>query len=168
MAASKKSISQQARIKTKTLKRDNSRKPLDLQELKTEINSNTIIQKNKANFIPSTVIDQESTFQSVNPKQSFRRMKMSSRLTNKSQLHVGKNASFSEITGGRDRSASPKKLINTKNDKESTSRLENHRVDTEVKKDQKQSSRNHEKFAKLEALSKDDYRHLRGNTSRMS
>ena len=107
MTQSKKSISQQARIKTKTLKRDNSRKPLDLQELKTEINSNTIIHKNKANFIPSTVIDQESTFQSVNPKQSFRRMKMSSRLTNKSQLHVGKNASLSEITGGRDRSASP-------------------------------------------------------------
>ena len=46
MTASKKSISQQARIKTKTLKRDNSRKPLDLQELKTEINSNTIIHKN--------------------------------------------------------------------------------------------------------------------------
>ena len=57
MTASKKSISQQARIKTKTLKRDNSRKPLDLQELKTEINSNTIIYKNKSNFIPSTVID---------------------------------------------------------------------------------------------------------------
>ena len=122
MTQSKKSISQQARIKTKTLKRDNSRKPLDLQELKTEINSNTIIHKNKANFIPSTVIDQESTFQSVNPKQSFRRMKMSSRLANKSQLHMGKNASFSENTGGRDRSASPKKLKNSKHDKESQSR----------------------------------------------
>ena len=140
MTASKKSISQQARIKTKTLKRDNSRKPLDLQELKTEINSNTIIHKNKANFIPSTIIDQESTFHSVNPKQSFRKMKMSqmkmsSRLANRSQLHVGKNASFSEITGGRDRSASPKKLNNAKNDKGSSSRLENQRVDTEVKKD---------------------------------
>ena len=60
-------------------------------------------------------------------------MKMSSRLTNKSQLHVGKNASLSEITGGRDRSSSPKKIINITNDKESSSRLDNNRVDTEVK-----------------------------------